>query len=110
MNTIKSVLKRLFGYFLAGAFAILPLVITVAIVIWVVGFLQSYLGPDTLVGSWVQSLGLRVASDGCGDAFPQHSLYIKIKGQQVWQLMAFNFKFGHIRKELAQLFNGQKVL
>ncbi len=31
METLKSVGKRLFRYFLAGAFAILPLVVTIAI-------------------------------------------------------------------------------
>lgn len=57
MNTMKSVFKRLIRYFLAGAFAILPLVVTIAIVTWVAKFLQDYVGPQTTVGSWVQHLG-----------------------------------------------------
>ena len=50
MSIFQSVGKRLLRYFLAGAFAILPLVVTIAIVIWVAGFLQRFLGQDTLIG------------------------------------------------------------
>ncbi len=57
MNTIKQLSNRLFRYFLTGVFAILPLVVTFAIVIWVAGFLQRYVGPQTTVGTWVQHLG-----------------------------------------------------
>ncbi len=57
MNTLRSVGKRLFRYFLAGAFAVLPLVVTIAIVIWVAGFLQRFVGPETTVGRGVRNLG-----------------------------------------------------
>lgn len=57
MDTLKSVANRLVRYFLAGAFAVLPLVVTIAIVSWVAGFLQRYVGPQTTVGTWVQNLG-----------------------------------------------------
>ncbi len=57
MDTLKNVSNRLFRYFLTGVFAILPLVVTSAIVIWVAGFLQRYVGPQTTVGTWVQNLG-----------------------------------------------------
>jgi uncharacterized membrane protein len=43
--------------FLAGVFTILPLVITVAIVIWVADYLNAWLGPNTVVGSWMQRVG-----------------------------------------------------
>lgn len=43
--------------FLAGLFTILPLVITVAIVIWVADYLNRWLGPNTVVGSWMQRVG-----------------------------------------------------
>ncbi len=51
--------KKLLRYFLAGVFAILPLVVTVAIVIWVTGFLQTYIGPQTTIGVGVRKLGLQ---------------------------------------------------
>ncbi len=57
MNTLKGVGNRLFRYFLAGAFAVLPLVVTIAIVIWVAGFLQRFVGPATPVGRGVRHLG-----------------------------------------------------
>ena len=57
MNTLKSVSNRLIRYFLAGLFAVLPVVVTIAIVSWVAGFLQRYVGPQTTIGTWVQNLG-----------------------------------------------------
>ena len=47
--------------FLAGLFTILPLVITVAIVIWVADYLNNWLGPTTTIGRWMQSVGFRFA-------------------------------------------------
>jgi uncharacterized membrane protein len=49
--------------FLAGLFALLPIVITVAIVGWVVGFIESALGPSTAVGRVLRSIGLRFAAN-----------------------------------------------
>jgi uncharacterized membrane protein len=49
--------KRIVACFLAGLFTILPLVITVAVIVWVAGFIKGFVGPDTLVGRWFQSLG-----------------------------------------------------
>ncbi len=58
MNRIvKGFWKRIVACFLAGLFTILPLVITVAVIIWVAGFIKGFLGPDTIVGSWFWSLG-----------------------------------------------------
>jgi uncharacterized membrane protein len=51
-------------YFLAGVFAILPLVITVGVVIWVAEFVGSFIGPSTILGSRLQTLGLRLGSTG----------------------------------------------
>ncbi len=41
---------RITAYFLTGLFAVLPLVITVAIVIWVASFVHQFLGPGTHAG------------------------------------------------------------
>lgn len=43
--------------FLTGLFAILPLVLTVGIVVWVVGFIRGFVGPDTLIGNQIERLG-----------------------------------------------------
>jgi uncharacterized membrane protein len=47
--------------FLAGVFTILPLVITVAIVFWVAGYISRWLGPGTAVGQLLENVGFRVA-------------------------------------------------
>ncbi|NLX55422.1 MAG: DUF502 domain-containing protein [Planctomycetaceae bacterium] len=57
MNAFRQCGQRLLRYFLAGAFAVLPLVVTIAIVIWVAGFLQRFLGQDTPIGRIVRNLG-----------------------------------------------------
>jgi uncharacterized membrane protein len=56
--------RRIVAYFVAGLLAILPLVLTVAIVIWVTTFLNDYLGPGTAVGKFLASVGLRLGSQG----------------------------------------------
>jgi uncharacterized membrane protein len=63
MSIYRKVGNRLLRYFLAGAFAILPLVVTIAIVIWVAGFLQRFLGLDTPVGRVVRNLGWQFSSE-----------------------------------------------
>jgi len=54
-------LRWLIRCFLAGLFTILPLVITVAIVIWVGEYLNGWLGPGTAIGSRLERVGLRFA-------------------------------------------------
>jgi uncharacterized membrane protein len=49
--------------FLAGVLTILPVAITVAIIAWVEGFVRQFVGPDTLVGKFLRSFGLRFVSD-----------------------------------------------
>ncbi len=55
--------RPIIRYFLAGVFAVLPLVITVTVVIWVAGLVGSFLGPDTVIGGSLRRLGLHFASD-----------------------------------------------
>ena len=57
---IGRFLRRFVRYFVAGTFVLLPVVITVAVIAWVAGLLHSFIGPDTVVGSMVQRLGLSV--------------------------------------------------
>ena len=49
--------KRVARSFLAGLLAVLPLVITVAIIAWVAGFVHQFLGPRTLFGDGLTGLG-----------------------------------------------------
>ncbi len=48
--------------FLAGVFAVLPLVITVAVVIWVTARLANLFGPHAVIGQVLQNVGLQFAA------------------------------------------------
>jgi uncharacterized membrane protein len=63
MESISRILRSLLRCFVAGVFAVLPLMITVAAVVWVAGFLDDLLGPETVLGRTLQRLGLQFASD-----------------------------------------------
>ena len=60
---LHNLLRRAARLFLAGVFTILPVAITVAIIAWVAGFVRQFVGPDTLVGNFLKSFGLRFVSD-----------------------------------------------
>jgi uncharacterized membrane protein len=60
---VQKILRRVGACFLAGVFALLPLVITVAVIVWVAGFLLQFLGPGTFLGDGIQHLGLKFGSD-----------------------------------------------
>jgi uncharacterized membrane protein len=62
MKPISSLFRSLTKTFLAGAFAVLPLVITVAVVIWAAGFLGNFLGPKAVLGQLLRRLGLPLVS------------------------------------------------
>jgi uncharacterized membrane protein len=55
--------RRIGSIFLAGLFAILPLVLTLGLVAWVTGILRGFVGPDTFLGRKLESLGLRFFTD-----------------------------------------------
>lgn len=59
-SLIFHVTRRFARCFLQGLLAILPLMITFAVVAWVVGFLQSYLGPGTFLGKYLSVIGLKL--------------------------------------------------
>lgn len=53
--------RRFATYFLAGVFAILPLVITVAVVIWVTGMVDTIVGEGSFLGGLIAKLGGNVS-------------------------------------------------
>ncbi|MEQ1905832.1 MAG: DUF502 domain-containing protein, partial [Pirellulaceae bacterium] len=57
---LDDVWKHLVRYFFAGVFAILPLVVTVAIVGWVSSYLALGIGPETYVGQTLQMIGVTI--------------------------------------------------
>ncbi len=64
MQKLMSTLwRRIMGCFLAGLLAVLPLVLTVAIVVWVTSFVKDFIGPETFLGRTLKSLGAKVGPE-----------------------------------------------
>ena len=55
--------KGILSTFLAGLFALLPIVITLGIMAWTGGLLKEWLGPESFVGQALSRLGLRFVTD-----------------------------------------------
>ncbi len=55
--------KRLVRYFVAGAFTVLPLAITIVAISWAIGFLADLVGPDTFLGQQFSNVGLQFATN-----------------------------------------------
>jgi uncharacterized membrane protein len=62
-SLLGALLRRAARYFLAGIIAILPLVITVAVVTWVGGLVSRFLGPDAIFGRALRGVGLQFATN-----------------------------------------------
>ena len=60
---IDMTFRRASRCFVAGIIAILPLVITVAVVTWAGGFVSQFLGPSTVIGKAMVGVGLRFATN-----------------------------------------------
>jgi uncharacterized membrane protein len=54
-----EIVRKLVRIFLVGVAAILPLVITMLVVIWVSGYLESLFGPNAVLGSILRRMGVR---------------------------------------------------
>ncbi len=48
---------------LAGLVVFLPLALTLGVLGWLIGFLNRYLGPDSMIGGFFSALGYQVAGD-----------------------------------------------
>ncbi len=55
--------RGILSTFLAGLFALLPIVITLGIMAWAGGLLKEWLGPESFVGRVLSQLGLRFVTD-----------------------------------------------
>jgi uncharacterized membrane protein len=62
-NILDWLRTRALRYFFAGVFAILPVVVTAAVVIWVAGFLQRFIGRSAPLGRLLRTVGLGFSSD-----------------------------------------------
>jgi len=60
MKNIWTTYKDKFNtYFVTGLFAILPLALTIAILTWVAGIVNGYIGPRTSFGQLLKAVGYR---------------------------------------------------
>jgi uncharacterized membrane protein len=59
----EKIQQRFVRCFLAGVFALLPVIITVAVVVWVTDFLNRFIGPETFIGGQLSKLGLQIADE-----------------------------------------------
>ena len=55
--------RGILSTFLAGLFALLPIVITLGIMAWAGGLLKDWLGSESFVGRALSQLGLRFVTD-----------------------------------------------
>jgi uncharacterized membrane protein len=58
---MNNPLKSLLRFFLVGVVAVLPLVITVGVVVWVSGILSRWFGRDAALGRALGAIGLPIA-------------------------------------------------
>jgi uncharacterized membrane protein len=63
MKYVSRLARPILRCFVAGVFAVLPLIITVAAVVWVAEFLAGLLGPKAFLGKTLERLGLHFASN-----------------------------------------------
>lgn len=57
---------RIARIFLTGLLVLLPILVTVIVTVWVAQLLQSYAGPDSLIGRFIVLLGLNLVSSATG--------------------------------------------
>ena len=60
MRLVQRPLSTLLRIFATGALAALPLAATILIFVWAAGVLIKWLGPDSVIGGLLVSIGLGV--------------------------------------------------
>jgi len=60
---IKRGFDSIVATWLAGLVVFLPLALTLGVLGWLIGFLNRYLGPDSMIGGFFSALGYQVAGD-----------------------------------------------
>jgi uncharacterized membrane protein len=56
---LTRISRQIKAYFLTGLIAVLPLLLTIFVVKWVAGTLNLYIGPSTVAGRVLQSIGYK---------------------------------------------------
>ncbi len=55
-------MNRIVAIFIAGLLVILPAILTLALLVWVLGFINQFLGPHSVFGLLLTSIGLGVTA------------------------------------------------
>lgn len=55
----KSLVSQLKSYFVTGLIAVLPLLLTIFLLKWISGVVSGYIGPRTVFGRMLQSIGYK---------------------------------------------------
>jgi len=63
MLILRTILKRLIQWFVAGVLALLPVIITVAVVVWVAEYVRAIFGPNTMFGQVMRRFGLHFVTN-----------------------------------------------
>src|SRR5262245_28917970 len=63
MSLIRGILRHLVQWFVAGVLALLPLIITVAVVVWVAEYVKAIFGRNTMFGQVMRGFGLQFVSN-----------------------------------------------
>lgn len=63
MSLVRGIVKRLVQWFVAGVLALLPLIITVGVVLWVAEYVKAIFGPGNLFGQALRQFGLQFVSN-----------------------------------------------
>ena len=64
--SFQRLLKRIARPFITGIIALLPVVLTVAIIAWVASFLADLIGPGSVIGSILKQFGWNIGSTDTG--------------------------------------------
>jgi uncharacterized membrane protein len=60
MNFMNRIFHAPVRTFMAGLLAVLPVVLTVSVIAWVAGLIDQFVGPGSIVGRLLVSIGLKV--------------------------------------------------
>lgn len=63
MSLFHGIFRRLVQWFVAGVLALLPLIITVAVVAWVAEYVKMIFGPNTMFGLAMRRFGLQFVTN-----------------------------------------------
>lgn len=62
----SGIARRIASCFLAGLLVVLPAALTIGIIVWVAGFVRQVVGPGTLIGNALRSVGLHFVTNEAG--------------------------------------------